>query len=71
MDQVLICGDHNAPGFNDCSNIPGLRDEIETLGLEQHVNSQTQNAVAYLGGHWAMNQQLKWIYLMDLAEGLI
>ena len=35
-DRVLICGDLNAPGHDDCFINPGLQDVIETLGLKQH-----------------------------------
>ena len=47
-DRVLICGDLNAPGHDDCSINPGLQDVIETLGLEQHVKSPTRNGPDHL-----------------------
>ena len=47
-DRVLICGDLNAPGHDDCSINPGLQDAIETLGLKQHVKSPTRNGPDHL-----------------------
>ena len=47
-DQLLICGDLNAPGFDDHSINLGLQDALDTLGLEQHVRSPTRNGPDHL-----------------------
>ena len=45
---LLICGDFNAPGKDDCTINQGLDDVLETLGLEQHVLSPTRASPDHL-----------------------